>query len=301
MNQQTEQVDLIKRFLTDKPIAYHPMLAHALGGVTDALFLSQLLYWSNKGHDEDGWIWKTQEAWTEETGLTRYEQESVRKHLKTKGIIEEKREGIPARLFYRINWPTLLAVLNASLQPTSVLVSSTLVCDFTADKSAKKPQTIYRNSESTPENTGGDFDKSPVHSPMGLSDVFQPFTERQTELDCQHIPEEDPPEYYKILATLPGWAKYGVSPQEAEKWRTEKGISLQHAEDVALAEKAKWGGKGWKNVDPWATFQVWVKRPPLPGTPTPAPPLAGRHIDPGNGEDLTQYFDEAKRIGQVIR
>ncbi|MFH1628684.1 MAG: hypothetical protein ABIE47_08170 [Pseudomonadota bacterium] len=38
-----------------------------------ALFLSQLLYWSDKGKSEDGWIYKTYREWQEETCLTEYQ------------------------------------------------------------------------------------------------------------------------------------------------------------------------------------------------------------------------------------
>ena len=60
--------------LQDRPIAYHPLLAKALGGVKQAVFVSQLLYWTGKGKRADGFIWKTQEEWADETGLSAGEQ-----------------------------------------------------------------------------------------------------------------------------------------------------------------------------------------------------------------------------------
>jgi hypothetical protein len=95
--------------LQDRPIAYHPILAKALGGVKQAVFVSQLLYWTGKGKRADGFIWKTQEEWTDETGLSAYEQRTARKHLVKSGVLQEKLKSVPARLYYRLNTDVLQA------------------------------------------------------------------------------------------------------------------------------------------------------------------------------------------------
>ena len=81
-------------------------------------------------------------------------------------------------------------------------------------------------------------------------------------------PEDVPPpgllaDLVEILATLPGWAKHGRASPDILAWLEKSGIDLSHAVETATALKAKWGGKGWTYHDPWATFQTWVKRPPL--------------------------------------
>jgi hypothetical protein len=58
--------------------------------VTAALF-RQMTYWTNRS-DDDGWVYKTQEEWEEETGLSRYEQRA-RKKLRSIGVLLEKRKG----------------------------------------------------------------------------------------------------------------------------------------------------------------------------------------------------------------
>ena len=78
-------------------------MAHALGSVTAALFLCQLIYWDPKATDPDGWVWKTRDEIFQETGLSRREQETARKQLVDAGVLEEKRRGVPARLFYRVD------------------------------------------------------------------------------------------------------------------------------------------------------------------------------------------------------
>ena len=100
--------------VTSKPIAYYVAFANVGGGVTSGVFLSQLLYWTGKGKDPDGWIYKVQGEWTDETGLTRREQETARRRLRQVGILQEKRAGVPARLYYRVDLDKLIALLAQS-------------------------------------------------------------------------------------------------------------------------------------------------------------------------------------------
>lgn len=85
----------------DRPIAFHRAFV-PFAGVTGALFLSQALYWTKRTSDPDGWFYKTASDWEQETGLTRREQETVRKRLISLGILKEQKRGIPCKLYYRI-------------------------------------------------------------------------------------------------------------------------------------------------------------------------------------------------------
>ncbi len=62
-----------------------------------AIFLSQLLYWTEKkakeGKDSVE-IYKTIKEWEKETGLSRYQQEKARRLLKSAGILTERRKRI---------------------------------------------------------------------------------------------------------------------------------------------------------------------------------------------------------------
>ncbi|WEJ90433.1 MAG: replication protein RepO [Klebsiella huaxiensis] len=113
--------------LLDRPIAFQRSFIRLDIGVTAALFLSQMTYWTNRS-DDDGWVYKTQEEWEEETGLSRYEQEGARKKLRSIGVLLEKRKGVPARLFYKVDNNVLYQVLVA------------------ANKSAEKPHTGVRKT-----------------------------------------------------------------------------------------------------------------------------------------------------------
>ena len=45
--------------MCSKPVAFHPALSRTLGGnIGAAIFLQQIIFWSDKGFREDGWIYK---------------------------------------------------------------------------------------------------------------------------------------------------------------------------------------------------------------------------------------------------
>ena len=85
------------------PVAYYPRLAIALGGVKEAVFVCQLLYWEGKQFDSERWIHKSLEEIRSETGLSRYEQEGVRRTLEKEGILESRYERLEHRLYFRVN------------------------------------------------------------------------------------------------------------------------------------------------------------------------------------------------------
>ncbi len=95
------------------PIAYYTVFAKVLGGVEEGIFVSQFFYWYGRGHDPEGWIYKTRDEIRFETGLSRRNQETARKSLRASGVLEEKRMGAPSRLFYRLNLDMLFSLVNA--------------------------------------------------------------------------------------------------------------------------------------------------------------------------------------------
>lgn len=150
--------------LFDRPIAYHRCFAAITGSVTAAVMLSQAFYWCKRTTLAGNWFWKTQEDWFDETGLTRYEQEGARKILRKLGIFEEKKEGIPAKLYFRVNIKIMNDLLEITPKPTfkpseikdvdfphpSKGFDSNLEEGKPADKEGEKP--LY-NTESTTETT----------------------------------------------------------------------------------------------------------------------------------------------------
>ncbi|QVQ24721.1 hypothetical protein [Achromobacter deleyi] len=105
---------------TGHVVAYRPELARALGSAVAAIFLGQAIYWQRIAGIGQ-WFYKLrdaqrdgngallppahahQQSWEWELALTRSQQEEARVLLRSHGILEECRRGIPARLYYRVN------------------------------------------------------------------------------------------------------------------------------------------------------------------------------------------------------
>jgi len=110
MNKAIPIIKLIEA-MNEQPIAFNKHYVFLGCGINGALMLSQLVYWTSRTKDSDGWIYKTQNEWTMETGLTRKEQETARKTLKTLGFISEKKMGVPRRVFFRVERENLYQAL----------------------------------------------------------------------------------------------------------------------------------------------------------------------------------------------
>jgi hypothetical protein len=68
----------VKEMLPNRTVAYSPDLARIVGGATIGLFLSQLLFLSDKGANPEGWVYKSEAEMGKETGLSKREQQTAR-------------------------------------------------------------------------------------------------------------------------------------------------------------------------------------------------------------------------------
>ena len=99
-------------------VAFHPGLKRITGSINATLFLSQFIYWIDK--TDDGWIYKDSYDIEEETSLSVYEQQTARKILVDKGILEENYKRLDHKIAFRINEE----VLNDLWEKTSGKVSN---------------------------------------------------------------------------------------------------------------------------------------------------------------------------------
>jgi hypothetical protein len=97
----------------DLPVSFHRCLVPVTGSVTAALMLSQAM-WASEASDPaaEGWFVKSREEWEEETGLSRWEQETARRVLRNGGFLEERRVGMPAKLCFRVRPDQVLRALQ---------------------------------------------------------------------------------------------------------------------------------------------------------------------------------------------
>lgn len=132
------------------PIAFHRVFATVCKSAMAGLFLSQAYYWTGKSHKEDGWFYKTGIEWEEEVGMSRREIETSRRELKSLGLIEEDKRGVPCRVFYRVNLDCLMELI----EQTSLYETSKLECTNPPNMYGGNEQTITENTqETTTKNT----------------------------------------------------------------------------------------------------------------------------------------------------
>jgi hypothetical protein len=110
----------IKDTLPNRVVGYSPDLARMVGGATIGLFLSQLLYLSDKGHNPDGWVYKSEQEMGRETGLTKREQQTARRKLLALGVLVIMRGGWKNTYHFKIIWEKLYQVIAGVQRPQNV-------------------------------------------------------------------------------------------------------------------------------------------------------------------------------------
>ena len=190
MSTQQQVFDLIKTLTEDRAILTVPRLFVRMFDLKTGYFLSQLLYWSDKGTRKDGFFWKTTAEWIEETGLSDYAIRSARQTLEKAGVIETKvmrAMGSPT-VHYRFNQEAFTqAVLDH--QQMDSLKSTNPTCEnqqiqpieinesLTIDYSNKIPQEKHLAQDSSKPSrvSAGSCKKSSV--PPAVT-VFRSETQR---------------------------------------------------------------------------------------------------------------------------
>jgi hypothetical protein len=110
----------VKDMLPNRTVGYSPDLARAVGGATIGLFLSQLLFLSDKGANPEGWVYKSEAEMGKETGLTKREQQTARRKLLSLGVIAIMRGGWKNTYHFKVIWEKLYQVIAGSQRPQNV-------------------------------------------------------------------------------------------------------------------------------------------------------------------------------------
>ncbi|MFP3979149.1 replication protein O [Marinobacter sp. KMM 10035] len=182
--------------LLSRPIAFHRAYVDLGLGITGALMLSQCVYWRTRTSNPEGWFYKSQAEWQQETGMGRREQETARKRLVQAGFLEEDRRGVPAKLYFRVNTEALesaLAALVVSMaesanqectgKPSSMAESAIQECTKAPNSAGGKRQSITEittetTSEITAERTSGPDRPDSIQPPSNESDQDAPEPSR---------------------------------------------------------------------------------------------------------------------------
>jgi hypothetical protein len=110
----------VKDMLPNRVVGYSPDLARMVGGATTGLFLSQLLFLSDKGANPEGWVYKSEQEMGKETGLTKREQQTARRKLLSLGVIAIMRGGWKNTYHFKVIWEKLYQVIAGIQRPQNV-------------------------------------------------------------------------------------------------------------------------------------------------------------------------------------
>lgn len=259
--------------LLQRPIAFHRVFVDLTGSVLAALMLSQAFYWTGKSKTKTDWFWKTQEEWQEETGMTRWEQETARKTLRKTDFWEEQKKGIPAKLYYRVDLAKLMLAL------TRMWESHIQGCGDTTYKEVVIPHT---NTETTTETT---TETIIVPEPS----VSGPLSEHQ--------------QMFQALCDICGW-DYKVLGK-AEKGQIAQTLGVLKKAGYSLGDLEQFVPRVW--VNDWryqrnrshpTPTQVRTEIGKLRSEPLPEPPKQRTQYGAGVSLDsVDKVFDEMERLG----
>lgn len=102
-----------------RPIAYYPRLRQIAGSTNAAILLCQLIYWTGKQRDPDGWIQKRakpgestnfgpfEQSLADETGMTYDEELTARRLLRPRGLIKERLDRVNHCVYFRVDLEVL--------------------------------------------------------------------------------------------------------------------------------------------------------------------------------------------------
>src|ERR687894_2466809 len=110
----------VKDMLPNRVVGYSPDLARMVGGATTGLFLSQLLFLSDKGANPEGWVYKSEQDMGKETGLTKREQQTARRKLLALGVIAIMWGGWKNTYHFKVIWEKLYQVIAGSQRTQNV-------------------------------------------------------------------------------------------------------------------------------------------------------------------------------------
>lgn len=174
--------DTLQSILGSKTVSFHSIFAKALGSVPAAVMLSQAFFWQEKAKYKDGSIeigdrvffQKTAEDWYDETGLTKEQQLTARKHLRASGIMEEKLAGLPATVHYRVDIDSLVAVINRYLS------SGVTVAVNYRNKKPLNPRTGHGKFRQQDTVKNGNYNKEESLEKKGELKGEGPVSEKET-------------------------------------------------------------------------------------------------------------------------
>ncbi|AOY88630.1 replication protein O [Marinobacter salinus] len=180
--------------LMARPIAFNRAFVDLGLGMCGAMMLSQSLYWRARTRNPDGWFYKSQKEWQEETGMTRREQETARRRLTAAGFLEEQRKGVPARLHFRVN----IEAVEAALEDVSSRMAQTANQDCAPNENSSLAESANQvctdGATSMAESANQECTEAPNRDGGKRQSITEITSETTTETTAERTSGPDRPD-----------------------------------------------------------------------------------------------------------
>lgn len=239
------------------------------GDQASADFLSRLIFWIPKTNNPDGWVYKTQDEWEMELGLSPKRQRTIRKKLRELGIIQERKIGIPCQLQYKVNFD-VIDKLKEKFQPIAKLKK------IMAQIKNKWQNLLCRGLSQIARNFCQEI-KSAIT--IGLKDISKisqlekQLSNRWKEMneftndpnktkDTINIPGTHTNTLHHkrkiaLQQTTPNWANYPDAPWTPEEWQKFAQALLQYAAKLKFQNPTGFINKVADNTNKIGTSVEW--------------------------------------------
>jgi hypothetical protein len=264
MSNPWDQLDEPMRALLDGyggegVVVVRPFLVRALRGNGNAAILaSELLFWSRRLGDPQGWFFQQQRRLEAQTGLGPDAQRKAVRLLVRLGVLETDRRGVPARLYYRVDLRRLAALFLQDGQGASV-------ADYDREQDTDDGPELDRDDG--PQQNVGDGQRQaaghhPYHREINNKNKIemkedtppsppQAQSKPRRKRGRQSMPEHHLPEDFTVTAAMHAWAAEHVPHVDLDR------------ETMKLAAWAD--SKGVRRRDWIATWRYWMLNAATPG------------------------------------
>ena len=134
-------------------------LCDFMGGLEEGVFLSQLLYWSDKGTGE--WFHKSDAEWCAETCISRWQVRAIVKKCKSMGFLDTKvmQVGGTPKTHYRVDSEKFIEAITSFMKfdclnsDNPIVRNETMDCVDSDNGLSVSKQSYYIDTEITTETT----------------------------------------------------------------------------------------------------------------------------------------------------
>jgi len=164
ISRQREVFDLVKHLTGQPNVLTIPRAFIAYtGSLEAALLLSQIIYWSDRTSNPQGWFWKSYREWEEELSLSKHKVNTAVNQIKSKGFLKtrvRKANGTPT-LHYKLDANAFIASISVFLTMESEKPSLSSNRDYSSGKRKTPIRSIkqFQQDRNSPYSTPAEEDQ----------------------------------------------------------------------------------------------------------------------------------------------